>query len=76
MTGDQIIKTQNPKTTKLLFHTSSSSVIGLKSFELIEDPPLINNFASMTSNLSYLFIGFNIAEFPTKVIYFSYTLLK
>ena len=31
---------------------------------------------SMTSNLSCLFIGFNIAEFPTKVIYFSYTLFK
>ena len=30
----------------------------------------------MTSNLSCLFIGFNIAEFPTKVIYFSYTLFK
>ena len=30
----------------------------------------------MTSNLSCLFIGFNIAEFPTKNIYFSYTLFK
>jgi len=58
-----------------IYYSSSSSVliIGevLKSSLLIEEPPLINNFGSITSNWSCLFIGFNIAEFSTNVIYFS-----
>jgi hypothetical protein len=63
-----------------LLHTSSSSVciIGelLKSLELIDELPLINNLGLITKSLSFFFIGFNIAEFSTSVMYFEYVLFK